>query len=96
MKNIKEICSSDSPSSFLHASRPLLECARIKDEKVKEFADNVYENFKDFKPSTDILEKDYSVRILQMLRYVEKMCIDLWIHKKITVFIFFLVKCIKI
>ena len=77
MKNIKEIGSSDSPSSFLHSSRPLLECAGIKDEKVKEFADNVYENFEDCKPSTDILEKDYSVRILQMLRYEEKMCIDL-------------------
>ena len=55
MKNINEICSSDSPSSFLHASRPLLECAGIKDEKVKEFADNVYENFDDFKPSSSIL-----------------------------------------
>ena len=96
MKNINDICSSDSPSSFLHAARPLLECAEIKDEKVKEFADNVYENFDDFKPSTAILEKDYSVRILQMLRYVEKMCIDLRIHKKIIVFIIFLVKCIKI
>ena len=46
----------------------LIECAGIKDEKVKEFADNVYENFEEFKPITDILEKDYSVRILQMLR----------------------------
>ena len=26
--------------------------AGIKDEKEKEFADNVYENFDDFKPST--------------------------------------------
>ena len=77
MKNIKEICYSDSPSSFLHASRPLLECAGIKDERVKEFADDVHENLKEFKPGTNILEKDYSVRILQMLRYVEKMCIDL-------------------
>ena len=74
----------------------LLDYAGIKYEKVKEFADNVYENFEEFKPSTDILEKDYSVRILQMLRYVEKMCIDLRIHKKIIVFIIFLVKCIKI
>ena len=55
MKNINDICNSDSPSSFLHAARPLLECAGIKDEKVKEFADNVYENFDDFKPSSSIL-----------------------------------------
>ena len=37
---------------------------RNKAEKVKEYADNVYENFEDFKPSTDILEKDYSLIIL--------------------------------
>ena len=96
MKNLKEICSSDSPSSFLHASRPLLECAGIKDEKVKEFADNVYENFDEFKPSTDIHEKDYSVRILQMLRYVEKCVLIYEFIKNITVFIIFLVECIKI
>ena len=76
-------------SSFLHASRPLLECAGIKYEKVKEFADNVYENFEDCKPSTDILEKDYSVRILQILRYVEKCVLIYEFIKKITVFIFF-------
>ena len=48
-----------------------------KDEKVKVFADNVYKNFEDFKPSTDILEKENSARILKMLRYIEKMSIDL-------------------
>ena len=35
MKNINDICSSDSPSSFLHAARPLLECTGIKNEKGK-------------------------------------------------------------
>ena len=69
---------------------------RNKDERVKEFADDVHENLKEFKPGTNILEKDYSVRILRMLRYVERMCIDLWIHKSITFFMNFLVKKIKI
>ena len=93
MKNINDICSSDSPSSFLHAARPLLECAGIKNEKVKEFADNVYENFDDFKPSTAILEKDYSVRILQMLRYVEKGVLIYEFIKKLLFLSFFLVRC---
>ena len=48
MKFIIDICSSDSPSSFLCATRPLLECAGITENKVKEFTDNVYENFDEF------------------------------------------------
>ena len=70
MKNIKDICSSECPNSFIKAARPLTKCAVIPTNKVQEFADNVYENFETFKPNSDILDKDYIVKILQMLRYI--------------------------
>ena len=35
---------------------------------MKEFSDTVFETFHDFKPSSDILRKDYSIKILHMLR----------------------------
>ena len=66
MKNIKEICQSKSPKDFIDAARPILECTGITD--VKEFADVVFETYDDFQPDVQILKKDLSVRILQMLR----------------------------
>ena len=68
MKNIKKICGAKSPTDFIDSSRPFLECAGISGGQVKEFSDTVFKTFHDFKPSSDILRKDYSIKILHMLR----------------------------
>ena len=68
MKNIVDICDAKSINEFLVASRPLLECAGIVGDNVKEFTDIVFEIFDDLKPNSHVLEKDYTVRILYMLR----------------------------
>jgi hypothetical protein len=68
MKNIVDICGAKSINEFLVASRPLLECAGIVGDDVKEFTDTVFEIFDDLKPNSHVLEKDYTVRILYMLR----------------------------
>ena len=68
MKNIVTICSAKSVNEFLTASSPLLECAGIIGDQVKEFTDTVFEIFDDLKPNSNILGKDYSVKMLHMLR----------------------------
>ena len=68
MKNIVTICSAKSVNEFLTASSPLLECAGIIGDQVKEFTDTVFEIFDDLKPNSNILDKDYSVKMLHMLR----------------------------
>ncbi len=68
MKNIVDICGAKSINEFLVASRPLLECAGIVGDDVKEFTDTVFEIFDDLKPNLHVLERDYTVRILYMLR----------------------------
>ena len=66
MKNIVDICGVQSINEFVVASRPLLECAGIVGDDVKEFTDTVFEIFDDLKPNSHVLEKDYTVRILHM------------------------------
>ena len=68
MKNIKKICGAKSPTDFIDSSRPFLECAGISGDQVKEFSDTVFETFHDFKPSSDIWRREYSITILHMLR----------------------------
>ena len=68
MKNIVDICGAKSIDEFVVASRPSLECAGIVGDDVKEFTDTVFEIFDDLKPNSHVLEKDYTVRILHMLR----------------------------
>ena len=58
MKNIKKICGAKSPTDIIHSLRPLLECAGISGDQVKEFSYTVFETFHDFKPSSEILRKD--------------------------------------
>ena len=41
---------------------------RYSCDDVKEFTDTVFEIFDDLKPNSHVLEKDYTVRILHMLR----------------------------
>ena len=68
MKTIKEICGASSPIDFIASLKPLLECTGIKEDQFKEFSYTLFETFADFRPNTDLLEKDYSSRLLQMLR----------------------------
>ena len=44
---------------------------------MKEFSDTVFEAFHDFKPSSDILRKDYSIQILHMQRNSSGLARDL-------------------
>ena len=44
---------------------------------MKEFSDTVFEKFHDFKPSSDILRTDHSVKILNMLRHNLELVKDL-------------------
>ena len=50
MKNIVDICGAKSINEFVVASRPLLKCAGIVGDDVKEFTDTVFEIFDDLKP----------------------------------------------
>ena len=59
MKNIVVICNAKSVNEFVAAPRPLLECAGIIGDDVKEFTGAVFEILDDLKPN--------SVRILHML-----------------------------
>ena len=68
IKTIKDICFAKSPTDFTTRSRPLLASAGISWEQVKEFSDIVFETYPDFRPSTDLLEKDYSIRLLSVIR----------------------------
>ena len=68
LRNRVLICGAKSPTDFIDSSRPFLECAGISGDQVKEFSDTVFETFHDFKPSSDTLRKDYSTKILHMLR----------------------------
>ncbi|CAB4034496.1 Hypothetical predicted protein, partial [Paramuricea clavata] len=67
MKIIVDICGAKSINDFVVASTPLLECAGIVGDDVKEFTDAVFEIFDDLKPNSYVLEKDYTVRILHVL-----------------------------
>ena len=68
MESMKEICLSNTPIDFIDASRSILECGCITAEKTMEFSDHVFETFDQFKPDSYIIENDFSVKILQMLR----------------------------
>ena len=59
MKNVTDICGAKSPTNLITSSMPLLECAGISGDQVKEFTDTGFEKFHDFKPSSGIFEKDY-------------------------------------
>ena len=72
MKNIVDICGGKSTNEFLVLSRPLLECAGIVGDYMKEFTDTVFEIFDHLKPNSHVLKKDYTVKILHMLRCVAK------------------------
>ena len=68
MKNIVDICGAKSIYEFVLASRPLLECANVVGDDVKQFTGTVFKIFDDRKHTSHILEKDYTVRVLHMLR----------------------------
>ena len=48
IKNKTEICGAKTPTDFITSSMPLLECAEISGDQVKEFTDTIFEIFHDF------------------------------------------------